>query len=370
MHPETGIPQEDLEYLCGVDFVPWEKLRGKTILVTGATGLIGFTLTSGLLYADEKRCLGLTVLALVRDEKKAQQRFAGQLASRAPLRFLVGTVEEPPEVHGAVDYIIHGASQTASRSFVQRPVETIRTAVLGTVQMLELARQKTVAGFAYLSSMEVYGHPPRGHKVVETDACSLQPLAVRESYPISKLQCESLCCAYAAEYGVPATIVRLAQTFGPGVHPDDTRIFAELGRCVREKRNFVLRTKGETERSYLYAADAATALLTVLLKGQPGQAYNAADESTYCSIAEMSKRLAAANGLRVRFALDGNRKCGYPEPIYMDLDTSRLRELGWAVRMRDAEDSSMFESTIHSFPLTEISVPLKAKHWKGANDNG
>lgn len=355
MYPEGTIPPEDLASICAADFVPWERLRGKTVLITGATGLIGFTLTGALLYANEKRDLGLTVLALVRDEAKARQRFGSCLAAGAPLRLLTGTVEEPPPVEGPVDYILHGAAQTASLAFVRQPVETIRTAVLGTAQMLELARQKQSAGFVYLSSMEVYGHPPKGHKVAETDACSLQPLDVRESYPISKLQCESLCRAYAAEYGVPAVIARLAQTFGPGVHPADTRVFAEFGRCIRDKRDIVLRTKGETERSYLYTADAATALLTVLLKGQPGQAYNVADESTYCSIAGMARRLAAANGLCVRYELEEKQKRGYPEPVYMDLDTARLRALGWSVRTcGTAEGSRLPASKEATVPESEV----------------
>ena len=359
MYSESVIPPEDLEYICGASFVPWEKLRGKTVLITGATGLIGFTMTRALLYANAKQNLGLTVLTLVRDKEQAIRRFDGYLTPGAPLRLLTGTVEEPPEPEGPVDYIIHGAAQTASLAFVRQPVETIRTAVLGTARILELARQKRSAGFVYLSSMEVYGHPPKGHKVTETDACSLQPLDVRESYPISKLQCESLCRAYAAEYGVPAAIARLAQTFGPGVYPEDTRIFAEFGRCIRDKRDIVLRTRGETERSYLYTADAATALLTILLKGQPGQAYNAADESTYCSIAEMARRLAEANGLCVRYELEEDRKHGYNRQVYMDLDTVCLRALGWTAAKRKAEGSdtllSMFESMVRGFTRCEDS---------------
>ena len=290
------IPESDFESICAAEFVPWEKLRSKTVLITGGTGLIGSTLIGALLYASEKRQLGIAVLALVRDENRARQRFADLPVSGTPLRFVVGTIEKPPVIH-----------------------------------ILELAREKKSEGVLFTSSMEVYGHPPRGQKVTETDGYALSPLDVRNSYPISKLQCESMCCAYAAEYGVPAVILRLAQTFGPGVHPDDRRIFAEFGRCVREKRDIVLHTPGETERSYLYTADAATAILTAMLKGRPGQAYNAADERTYCSIADMARNVAAANGIGLRFELDNETAHGYPEPVYMDLDTSRLQALGWEI---------------------------------------
>ena len=342
------MPQNDCESICSAMFIPWEKLRGSTRLITGATGLIGASLVSALLYANEKKELGLKVLALVRDEASARRRFAGQLASGAPMHFLVGTVEELPAVEGPVDYILHGASQTASAAFVRQPVETIKTAVLGTLSMLELARKKHSAGFVYMSSMEVYGHPPSGHKVVETDACNLVPLEIRNSYPISKMQCESLCCAYASEYGVPVMIARLAQTFGPDFHPDDKRIFAEFVRCVRDRKDIVLHTKGETERSYLYTADAVTALLTILLKGEPGQIYNAADEHTYCSIAEMAQKLASANGIRVRFDLLDDDGLGYPRPVYMDLDTTRLRLLGWRARSWEATDDD---------PLLNMCMP-------------
>ena len=335
------IPESDFESICAAEFVPWEKLRCKTVLITGATGLIGSTLIGALLYAGEKRQLGMTVLTLVRDEDRAKQRFVGLPVSATPLRFVVGTIEKLPIIDGPVDFIIHTAAQTASEAFVRQPVETISTAVLGMLNILELAREKKSEGVLFTSSMEVYGHPPRGRKVTETDGCALSPLDVRNSYPISKLQCESLCCAYAAEYGVPAVILRLAQTFGPGVHPNDRRIFAEIGRSIREKQDIVLHTPGETEHSYLYTADAATAILTALLKGQPGQAYNAADEDTYCSIAEMARNMAAANGIGLRFELKNEAECGYPEPAYMDLDASRLRELGWAVQRRKVKDNSL-----------------------------
>lgn len=331
--------ENDFASIGAAEFIPWEKLRQTTVLITGATGLIGYTLTGALLYADRKYRLGMTVLALVRDESRARERFGEFLAYGGSLRFVEGTVEELPKIPGPVDYILHGASQTASAAFVRQPVETIRTSVLGTMRLLELAREKHTKGVVYLSSMEVYGHPQRGHKVDEADACTLLPLQVRSSYPVSKAQCENLCCAYASEYGVPAMIVRLTQTFGPGGHPEDTRIFAEIANCVRKRQDIVLHTRCDTERSYLYTVDAATAILTVLLKGRPGEAYNAADERTYCSLADIAQKAAAASGITVRFELEDEKKHGYPKPVYMDLDTGRLRGLGWYVKSGEMIDN-------------------------------
>lgn len=334
MKTEAEIFAEDMNRICESDFIPWNNLKGSTILVTGATGLIGYTLVNALLYVNRVKELELSVLALVRDEKRAGQRFGDALADSSSLHFIEGTVEDLPQIDCPVRYIVHGASQTSSKAFIQQPVETIYTALHGTENLLKLAKEKRIKGMVYLSSMEVYGHPQKGHKVKENEIGMLSSLDLRNSYPISKLQCESLCNAYAAEYGVPVMSLRLTQTFGPGVNYNDGRIFAEFGRCVREKRDIVLKTKGETERSYLYTADAATAILTVLLKGTPGQAYNAADESTYCSIAEMAEKVAKMGGIQVQFKLTDNKVSGFPDALYMDLDTTMLKELGWRVGLR------------------------------------
>lgn len=330
MWPKDNDFEKDMESICSAEYIPWELLRGKTFFITGATGLVGFTLVNALLYANEKKNLGLRVLALVRDKKRAEARFENWKNQwDNTLKFIIGNVEDLPEVSEPIDYIVHGASKTASKSFIQQPVETINTAVYGTGNILKLAKSKKIQGMVYLSSMEVYGYPKKGHKVTENEIGALSPLIIRNSYPISKQLCEGLCAAYASEYGVPVMIARLTQTFGPGVNYNDGRIFAEFGRCVLEKKDIVLHTRGETERCYLYTADAVTAILTVLLKGRPGQAYNVADEGTYCSIAEMAEKVASMGDIKVCYELEDNGKNGYPNTLYMDLDTSLLKSLGW-----------------------------------------
>lgn len=324
----SNIIHEDIRAVYEADFIDWDRLKGATILVTGATGLIGTSFIKSLDYVNKAKDLKLHMIALIRDEARAEDRFAGILPN-GMLSFVVGNVENLPVIGGKVDYVLHAASQTASKEFVQHAVETIQTSVLGTFNLLKLAREKNVKGFVYLSSMEVYGYPERGHKVKENEIGSLTPLDLRNSYPISKMMCESMCCAYAKEYGVPAMICRLTQTFGPGVNYDDERIFAYFGRCVNEKQNIVLKTKGETERCYLYTTDAVTALLAIMLNGTSGSAYNAADENTYCSIAEMAEHVAADGGIKVVYDIQDEKENYFPQTMYMNLDTSALRELGW-----------------------------------------
>ena len=290
-----------------------DMVRGKRFFVTGATGLIGKNVVAYLLQN------GAEVLALTRRPVEN-------------LNYILGTVEDLPEIPGDIDYIIHGASATASAYFVEHPVETIETAVLGTRNVLALAREKQVKGLVYLSSMEVYGYPEKGHKVTEDEAAGFDPTNPRNCYPISKQLCESMCCAYAKEYGVPARIVRLTQTFGPGVAYDDKRVFAEFARCAIEKKGIVLKTKGETERSYLYTGDAVQAILTVLIKGEIGEAYNAANPETYCSIAKMAELVAREYGIGVCYKLNDIGKYGYANTLYMDLDVSKLETLGWKAK--------------------------------------
>ena len=303
----------------------WNELKNKRVLLSGATGLIGQTLTKKLLQS------GAFVLAAVRDRERAEQ-----MLGKRGIRYLESDITRVPLNDMNLDYIIHAASETSSRAFVDRPVEVIATALDGTTRMLKLAMLNRVKGFVYLSSMEVYGAPCDDRPITEEQASNLNTMLVRSCYPESKRMCENLCASYAAEYEVPAKVIRLTQTFGPGVRYEDGRVFAEFARCAIEGRDIVLHTRGETRRNYLYTEDAAEAILTVLVRGKAGEAYNAANEESYCSIREMAELVAncyATVPIHVRVEENPDAASRYVPTLHMNLSAEKLRSLGWVPKV-------------------------------------
>lgn len=336
---ENNIFHEDMQNIARASYIPWEKLQHKTILITGATGLIGFNLVSALTYVALYKDIALKIIALVRDEEQAKKRFHEILTAGAPLRFLVGDLNHIPTVEEKIDYIIHGGSPTASRYFSEHPVETIMTNLNGATHLLELARKNQSEGFLFLSSMEVYGGIHCREKVDERHASFVDTMIPRSSYPEVKRMVESLCACYADEYGVPAKSIRLTQTFGIGIRKSDNRVFAQFTHSAMNHEDIIMFTKGGTEHSYLYTADAVSAILTVLLKGDAGESYNAANEQTYCSIKEMAETVANLDIIKEKYngpvsvVIDESKNNGkmYPPELYMDLDTKKIQQLGWKV---------------------------------------
>lgn len=325
----SEIFTEDLNWIAGSD-LPWEKLRGRSVFVTGATGLIGMTAIHALLCANRTRSLGIRVHALVRDRAKAERLFPG-MTDTPELSVCEGTVEELPEIPEKIDYWIHGACPTASAFMTEHPVEVIKTSVGGTINLLEAARKRGTEGFVFLSSMEAFGEVNSEILLDERTLGKIDLERTRSCYPESKRMCEMICTSYAEEYGVPAMSIRLVQTFGPGVDPDDRRVFAMMTRNAIAGEDIVLATKGTSRHPYLYTAQAVTAILTVLLRGVPGKTYNAANPSTYCSIFEMGEMVAreiAGGKISVRVDENGDAS-RYPAPSFLNMDISGIRQLGW-----------------------------------------
>ena len=322
------ILMEDIVNIVEKGRIDFERFRNTSFLITGATGLIGYNIIKTLIYANEKMHLNMEIIALVRNLDKAKSMYN----QSDKITFVVSDITGFTEYDEDIDYIIHTASMTSSKEFVDMPVETIDIALRGTNNLLNIAKEKKVKGFVYTSSMEIYGAPDSDEKIDEHHNTDLDTMLARSSYPESKRMCETMCAAYALEYGLNAKVARLTQTFGPGVQYDDGRVFAEFARCAVEKKDIVLHTKGETKRCYLYTADAVRALLLILLYGEQGEAYNVANEKTYCTIYDMANLVAnecVNSEINVDVIPEDISRYGYAKTLHMNLDTSKIQKLGW-----------------------------------------
>lgn len=328
----TILEQDIKEIKDNFDF---SVFKNKTIMITGATGLIGKICTKSILNSD----VNAKVIALVRNKEKADNLFG----SDKNLEIIVQDIKTKIDYSGHIDYIIHCASVTASSDFVEKPVETINVALEGTRNVLDFAKNKNIISMIYLSSLEVYGVTDN-ENITEKDYGYIDILNPRSSYSEGKRLVETLCISYGCEYNIPVKIARLAQTFGSGVSKDDNRVFAQFVKSVINKENIILHTKGETKRNYCYTTDAVRAIFTILTKGENNNAYNIANKNTYISIADMAKSLEN-NNTKVIFEID-NKNRGYNPTVKIKLDTKKLENLGWKPIVNLDE---MFERTIKSF---------------------
>ena len=348
MWDENSVLYSDLSYMTEADFIDWKQLRGKTFYITGGTGLIGYYLIQTLLYRNAKFQDHIRILALVRNPEKARAMYERQIPGAGEfLQFVQGDVTETQRMEDSVDFLIHGASPTASRYFVEHPLETLETAIQGTSNMLHLAEEKQVKKMVYLSSMEVYGDHQSEDKISEEEAVCLHPMNLRDSYPIGKCTSENLCQAYSHERGISVDVLRLSQVIGttcPVRKSHDTRIVMEIARDILSGSDIVLKTKGESKRTYVYVADAVTAILKVLTC-EGSDVYNVANEGTYCSIYDMCQ-LAAEKvaGGKIKVVVQEKDEGIYPAANCLNLSNEKLRACGWK---SSTGLEKMFQRLIH-----------------------
>ena len=325
------VLEEDFDKITKRD-ISWDALRNSSFVITGATGLIGSLIVKYLLYANRTMNFGAKIYAVVRNVEKADKIFAEEKTDA--LTYVVADLtKEKVNCEGDCDYIVHAAAVTASKVMVSDPVGTICTSIDGTEKMLQLAVEKKAKAFIYISSMEIYGQPTVGGKTAEKDLGYVDIENVRSCYPEGKRMCECLCTAYAAQYGVNVISARLAQTFGAGILPTENRVFAQFARSVMRGENIVLHTTGESEGNYVYTADAIAAIMTLLVKGKAGEAYNIANEDSHITIRNMAELVAREiAGEKIQVVIDipeDSVSLGYAPPVKMWLDASKMRALGW-----------------------------------------
>lgn len=311
----------------------------KTYFITGITGFIGSNVVRYLLKSPEYREESIEIIGLVRDENRARKIY--QEYDTGNLRFITGNLEDHDlsqrlgcfVKRDTEIYMIHCAATTRSSIMISDPVGTADGIILGTRNILELARRLPVVSMVFLSSMEVYGNIHDSSKLVaENTLGDLEINQPRSCYPLAKRMAEHYCFIYYTEYGVPVKIARLAQVFGKGVLPGENRVFAQFAAAVRDNRDIVLHTAGKSMGNYCETMDAVNAIFTLLDKGGNGEVYNVVNEANTMRIHEMAELVVkkiADNKIKVTYEIPEENQYGYAVETELRLSSEKLRGLGW-----------------------------------------
>ena len=306
----------------------------ESYLITGATGLLGSMLIKTIMSMEEYVTGNIRIIAVARNIAKFNELYKDYDCSNVVLKIMdLCSEEDVMSIAEPVDYIIHCAATTASSAMVSNPVEVADGIVIGTKNILEVAKHKKVKSMVYLSSMEVYGAVPDiGRVRMEDELGEIDLGTARSCYPLAKRMSEHYCHIYKHEYGVPVKIARLAQTFGSGVRREDNRVYMQFARSVQEGTDIVLKTAGNSMGNYCAVEDAITAIFTILDKGVSGETYNVVIEANTMSIrsmAELVSERVADGRIEVRVELEDAAKTGYAPDTGLRLSSEKLRGLGW-----------------------------------------
>lgn len=314
-------------------FPHWEKLEGKTIFLSGASGMIGSFLVDAVMLRNqrlpaEKRA---HILGVVRNAEKAEKRFAPWL-NMAEFRYVQHDICEPlPALPQVPDYWIHAASTTHPVAYASEPVNTIFSNVLGTKNILDKFANVKNSRFLLLSSVEIYGENRGDVEHFKEDYCGrIDCNTLRAGYPEAKRVSESMCQAYRAQHGVDSVILRLPRCYGPTMQMTDSKAVAQFIKKAVRGEDIVLKSKGNQLYSYAHMADAVSGLLWVLLEGEAGEAYNLGDEKSDITLKELAQLAADCAGTKVVFDWpEETEKRGFSRAQKALLDAGKLKKLGW-----------------------------------------
>lgn len=325
---------DDINYVAQLN-LPWDKLKNKTIMLSGATGLIGSFLVDVILEKNLTDALNCHVYALGRNEKKARDRFSKYIGDEH-LHFVSYDVKDPLvcEDIEKVDYLLHLAANTHPMLYATDPIGTIATNIIGVQNMLEFAVEHNVTRFAFASSNEIYGENRGDVELFDEEYCGyINCNTLRAGYPESKRCGEALCQAYKAQKGIDVVILRLTRSYGPTMLMSDTKAVSQFIKKGIAGEDIVLKSAGTQYYSYTYMADAVSGMLYVLLCGENGEAYNIAEIQGDIMLKDLAAIIAGLKGKQVVFEIpDAVEAAGYSKATKARLNGERLKKLGWMPR--------------------------------------
>lgn len=312
--------------------LPWEGLNSSSIMISGAAGMIGTFLIDVIMYKntsnEEFFC---NVYAIGRNEEKARERFE-KYWDNEYFHFVGCDINKKIDLDlGDIGYIFHAASNTHPVAYATDPIGTITTNIIGTNNLLEFAAEHGCRRFIFASSNEIYGENRGDTELFDESYCGyIDSNTLRAGYPESKRCGEALCQAYIKQKGLDAVIARFTRSYGPTVKLSDTKAITQFIKKAIDGEDIVLKSKGEQFYSYTYVSDAVSGLLTILMKGENGEAYNIADEKSDITLKELAEIIANYVGKKVVIELpDVVESAGFSKATKARLDSSKLKNLGW-----------------------------------------
>lgn len=328
---QNRLYMDDIEHVEALS-LPWEKLQDKTVMLSGATGLLGSFLIDVIMEKNITSNLNCTVFALGRNAGNAKQRFS-KYAAAEHWRFIPHDVKLPlgSEEIGTVDYVLHLASNTHPIQYSTDPIGTITTNITGLQNMLDFAVKHDAARFVFASSNEIYGENRGDVELFDEEYCGyINSNTLRAGYPESKRCGEALCQAYKAQKGLDVVISRFTRSYGPTMLRTDTKAISQFILKGVSGEDIILKSAGTQYYSYQYVADSISGLLTILLKGENGEAYNIANEHSDITLKGLAELIAELNGKKVIFEIpDAVEAAGYSKATKARLDGRKLERLGW-----------------------------------------
>lgn len=264
-----------------------KELYNQTIMITGASGLIGGYFLNTLIKLNENYSANIKIMPLVRNLKKLNS----EIINKDYITPIVQDIINPIKYDGNVDYIIHAASPASPPLMREKPVETNLANTVGTANALTFAKEHNTKKFLFISSREIYGQNISNQKYFkEEDIGIINQLIPRNSYAESKKAAENMCLGFKEEYGLDTKIVRLGQTFGPGLNINGGMVHTEFLKMLLNDEDIVLLSDGSSLRTYTYISDAVSAMFKVILESKD-IVYNAVNNENEVSIKELAEIL-------------------------------------------------------------------------------
>ena len=315
---------------CTIDSMPFlAELDGKSILITGAAGLICSSVADILIRYNETHNQKIFIKVAGRNTERLLKRFH-PYSEKEYFQAVFYDAAENDELNISCDYMIHGASNASPNRIIREPVETMLSNFTGMYRLLDCAARNHSKRILFISSSEVYGKKSTCEPFEENDYGFIDLLNPRNSYSIAKRTAETLCASYHAEYGVESVIVRPGHIYGPTASRTDNRVSSEWAYMAAAGKDIVMKSDGSQLRSYCYCLDCASAILTVLLKGEALNAYNISSDECIISIKDMASILADSGTVKlIRQEATAEERKAFNPMMNSSLNGDKLRNLGW-----------------------------------------